>query len=125
MVQQMNSITAGNPSPISTPTAANLAACLAACQGVSYSFPISCCILKNLPGNPSCIAYTFQSNVCNLYGNANARRQTHDAPLNGVPAGNLNVSSDQLLEFFSSRDTQYQLIGSQDKSNGFLLLILL
>jgi hypothetical protein len=34
MVRQMNSIPAGNPSPIATPTATDLAACLAACQGV-------------------------------------------------------------------------------------------
>jgi hypothetical protein len=47
----MNAVPAGNPNPISTPAASSLAACLAACQG-----------------NSACVAYTFVSGACKLFG---------------------------------------------------------
>ncbi|OBT61481.1 hypothetical protein VE03_09345 [Pseudogymnoascus sp. 23342-1-I1] len=94
----LNAVPEGSPAPISTPKVANLAACLTACKG-----------------NPSCVAYTFKSGVCKLFGPTNAKRAegaatgagnaaqatasgsvgavvqtavgTHEAPLNAVPAG--------------------------------------
>lgn len=86
----VNQIPSGSPSPIATPTAASLDACLADCKG-----------------NPSCIAYTFENGVCKLFGPAVARRQqkdaatpatqqaatpatqqgTHAAPVNQIPTG--------------------------------------
>ncbi|PVH74433.1 hypothetical protein DL98DRAFT_594073 [Cadophora sp. DSE1049] len=47
----LNAAPAGNPNPISTPSAGSLAACLAACQG-----------------NAACVAYTFVSGTCKLFG---------------------------------------------------------
>jgi len=58
----LNAIPAGNPTPIAQPTEDSLDACLAACEG-----------------NPACIAYTFESGVCKLFGPANARRQATGA----------------------------------------------
>jgi hypothetical protein len=46
----MNAVPAGSPAPISTPAVTDLAACLAACKS-----------------NSACIAYTFASNVCDLF----------------------------------------------------------
>jgi hypothetical protein len=69
----INAVPAGSPSPIAEPVVDDLSACLAACKG-----------------NPACIAYTFQSGVCKLFGPATTRRQavgTHANPINSVPAG--------------------------------------
>lgn len=96
----VNAAPAGSPNPIATPSVDDLSACLAACKG-----------------NPSCIAYTFESGVCKLFGPTVGRRQqqsgaqgasggaqtgagatgstgstsstagTHAAPMNSVPAG--------------------------------------
>jgi len=73
----MNAQPAGNPTPLTTPAATDLAACLADCKG-----------------NPSCIAYTFANGVCKLFGPTSARRDaapqqgTHAAPMDAAPAGN-------------------------------------
>ncbi|KFY72883.1 hypothetical protein V499_07017 [Pseudogymnoascus sp. VKM F-103] len=53
----LNAAPAGAPAPIDTPKVNNLAACLASCKG-----------------NPSCIAYTFKSGVCKLFGPTKAKR---------------------------------------------------
>jgi len=70
----LNAQPAGNPTPISTPAATSLDACLAQCKG-----------------NPACINYTFENNVCKLFGPATKKRQaqgTHANPINATPAGN-------------------------------------
>jgi hypothetical protein len=54
----VNAVPAGSPVPIAKPAVDDLAACLAACKG-----------------NPSCIAYTFESGVCKLFGPTVGRRQ--------------------------------------------------
>jgi hypothetical protein len=62
-----------SPSPIAEPVVDDLSACLAACKG-----------------NPACIAYTFESGVCKLFGSTAVRRQaagTHANPVNSAPAG--------------------------------------
>ena len=91
----LNEVPEGSPAPIDTPKVDDLAACLDACKG-----------------NPSCIAYTFESGVCKLFGPTNTKRAegdagnaaqdsasssdgtvlktavaTHEAPLNAVPEG--------------------------------------
>ncbi|KAH6675880.1 hypothetical protein B0J14DRAFT_652717 [Halenospora varia] len=90
----VNEVPAGSPAPIAEPVVDDLAACLAACEG-----------------KPSCIAYTFESGVCKLFGPTNGKRQqptsgslntgsttpdtgatttqvgTHAAPVNAQPAG--------------------------------------
>ncbi|KAH8591431.1 hypothetical protein B0O99DRAFT_598026 [Bisporella sp. PMI_857] len=76
-----NAQPAGNPTPIATPKADSLAACLANCRG-----------------NAQCVNYTFESGVCKLYAatsnkvrrqqNGNNNFGTHAAPKNAQPAGN-------------------------------------
>ncbi|KAL5317067.1 hypothetical protein ACEPPN_016121 [Leptodophora sp. 'Broadleaf-Isolate-01'] len=69
----VNAVPAGSPSPIAEPVVDDLSACLAACNK-----------------NPACIAYTFESGVCKLFGPTRVRRQaagTHANPINSAPAG--------------------------------------
>ena len=84
----LNAEPTGNPTPIAQPTATSLDACLTQCKD-----------------NPTCVNYTFESNVCKLFGPTNTRRQasdksptagaqtggqvgTHDSPINAQPSGN-------------------------------------
>jgi hypothetical protein len=79
-----NAVPAGSPNPIAEPVVDNLSACLAACKG-----------------NPACIAYTFESGVCKLFGPATTRRQavgTHANPTNAVPAGSPNPIAEPVVD---------------------------
>ncbi|KAH8676480.1 hypothetical protein BGZ60DRAFT_428997 [Tricladium varicosporioides] len=101
----VNAVPAGSPAPIAEPVVDDLAACLAACEG-----------------NPSCIAYTFESGVCKLFGPKNSKRQqtsrslntgsttpdagaatttqggTHAAPVNAQPAGSPTPISEPTVD---------------------------
>jgi hypothetical protein len=84
----VNAVPAGSPSPIAEPVVDDLSACLAACKG-----------------NPACIAYTFESGVCKLFGPATTRRQavgTHANPTNAVPAGSPNPIAEPVVDNLSA-----------------------